>query len=103
MRRAKSAPSISTRNAAADEMFLQPRMPLWVKSRHMRCKKRCPLYPSIATAKAASANYVRGGQINMPAQKTKISLTSVPTTRGLVEIMLDDRQHAQLTLISQAQ
>jgi hypothetical protein len=26
MRRAKSAPSISTRNAAADEMFLQPRM-----------------------------------------------------------------------------
>jgi hypothetical protein len=45
MRRAKSAPSISTRNAAADEMFLQPRMSALGQKQNVRCKKRCPLYP----------------------------------------------------------
>ena len=44
MRRAKSAPSISTRNAAADEMFLQPRMPA-LGQNICAAKKACPLYP----------------------------------------------------------
>src|SRR5262249_34573379 len=28
---------------------LRPRCPLWVKSRHMQCKRSCPLYPQKRT------------------------------------------------------
>jgi hypothetical protein len=54
MRRAKSAPSISTRNAAADEMFLQPRMSALGQKLTLALQKGMSALPLIGTAKADS-------------------------------------------------
>src|SRR6185436_5536678 len=120
MRRAKSAPSISTRNAAADEMFLQPRMPALGQKPTCALQNLMSALPPIADMCGAQAHVGFGPIADMqikshllhapvrsfsmhvisdfpitkrwpPAYPDRLQLYSLPTPNGVkVSIMLEE-------------